>query len=139
MSRTYSPQQVAQFLKLLDVPLEYHAPGVEPSLQFLRVLHTHMISTIPFETLDLHYTKRRQIQLEPEGLFQKLVANGRGRGGYCLENNQLFLYMLRDLGFQVYPVGAKIRPRVDGVPQGEYMCWSVGGVEHKLLGNCIDT
>lgn len=125
MSRTYDSQQVAQFLTLLDVPSEYRAQDVAPSLQFLRVLHTHMLSTIPFETLDLHYTERRQIQLEPQALYQKLVASGRGRGGYCLENNQLFLYMLRDLGFHAYPVGAKIRPRVDGVPHGEYMCWSV--------------
>ena len=123
MAKTYTPAQVAQFLTLLDVPPKYRAIDTAPTLGFLRTLHTHMISTIPYETLDLHYSTNRQIQLDPVALFQKLVADGRGRGGYCLENNQLFLYMLRDLGFEAYPVGAKIRPRVDGVPQGEYMCW----------------
>lgn len=123
MSRTYVPEQVAQFLALLDIPERYRGDGTAPTLDFLRALQTHMISTIPYETLDLHYTTRRSIQLDPKDLFQKLVAGGRGRGGYCLENGQLFLYMLRDLGFHAYPVGAKIRPRVDGIPQGEYMCW----------------
>jgi arylamine N-acetyltransferase len=82
-----------------------------------------MISTIPSETLGLHYATQQEIQLDPKAIFDKVVVSGRGRGGYCLENNQLFLYVLRDLGFQASPVGARVWPRRDGVSQGEYMGW----------------
>ena len=123
MAPTYTPEQVNQFLDLLQVPSRFRGHGTATNLDFLRLLHTHMISTLPYETLELHYTQQRQIQMDPQALFQKLVADGRGRGGYCLENNQLFLYMLRDLGFDVYPVGAKVRPSPEAGTQGDYLCW----------------
>ncbi|OBT66902.1 hypothetical protein VE03_04221 [Pseudogymnoascus sp. 23342-1-I1] len=124
MARTFTRQQVVEFLALIDVPQEYRNPDdVPPNLSFLRVLHTHMISTVPYETLVLHYSPERRVRLDPQHLFQKIVRDGRGRGGYCLENNLFFLYMLRDLGFQIYPVGTKSRLRIDGVPQGEFQGW----------------
>lgn len=126
MERTYTDEQVGQFLALLDVPAQYRdLAKVEPSMDLLTTLHQHMISTVPFETLDLHYFAEHKIRLDPQDLFRKIVAAGCGRGGYCLENNQLLLYMLRDLGFDVIPAGGKARSRTDGIPQGEYMCWYV--------------
>jgi arylamine N-acetyltransferase len=111
---------------LIDVLPEYrNVDNVSPDLSFLRVLHTHMISTVPYETLVLHYSPARRARLDPQLLFQKIVRDKRGRGGYCLENNLFFLYTLRDLGFQVYPVGTKSKLRIDGVPQGDFQGWYV--------------
>lgn len=127
MERMYTEQQVGEFFALLDLPAEYRKPGnVSPSLDFLRVLHTHMISTVPYETLVLHYSPERHVRLDPQDLFQKIVGNHRGRGGYCLENNLFFLFILRDLGFQVYPVGTRSRTRLNGAPNGDFQGWYVG-------------
>ncbi|KAF5708497.1 arylamine n-acetyltransferase 2 [Fusarium globosum] len=106
MSAIYSEAQVAGFLKHLQVPQEFYV-GNEPILDhaFLKVLHQHMIATVPYDNLTLHYSSHRNITLEPQALYQKIVADGRGRGGYCMESNLFFCYMLRALGFQVYPVG----------------------------------
>lgn len=124
MARTYSEQELCDFLGLIEVPLQYRNPGsIVPSLDALRMLHTHMITTVPYETLGLHYSRERCINLDSQQLFQKIVRDKRGRGGYCLENNLLFLFILRDLGFRAYPVGAKSRLRIDGVPRGIYQGW----------------
>ena len=123
MAPVYTDAQVAQFLTHLQIPTEYYV-GNEPILDhaFLNVLHQHMITTVPYENLTLHYG-HRNITLEPEALFKKLVSDKRGRGGYCMENSLFFTYMLRALGFQAYPVGVRVRLRVDGVPRGGYPGW----------------
>jgi hypothetical protein len=62
----YTDQQVAEFLALLEVPSKYLSlDDVSPDLHFLRVLHTHMISTVPYETLILHYAPERRVDLSP--------------------------------------------------------------------------
>lgn len=40
-----------------------------------------------------------------------------------MENSIMFNHVLRALGWDVYTVGVKIRPRTNGVPQGEYIGW----------------
>src|SRR4051812_30275357 len=62
-------------------------------------------SAIPFENLDV--LLGRPIDLRPEALFDKLVT--RGRGGYCFEQNGLFLAVLEQLGFRVAPLSARVR------------------------------
>ena len=77
----------------------------QPDLTLLSALtaaHTH---SIPFENLDV--LLGRPISLEPDALFQKLVV--QRRGGYCFEQNGLFLEVLRELGFQVVPLSARVR------------------------------
>ena len=131
--RTYTREQVADFLTLLALPLKYRNPdNVTPGLSLLRALHTHMISTVPYETLSLHYSTDRRIHLDPQRLFQKIVGDRRGRGGYCLHNNLFFLFMLRDLGFHVYPVGVRSRTRIYGTPGGDFQGWYV--VETRARG-----
>ncbi|HKO52943.1 MAG TPA: arylamine N-acetyltransferase [Polyangiaceae bacterium] len=71
-------------------------------LSSLTAAHTQ---SIPFENLDV--LLGRPIALEPDALLQKLVIDGRG--GYCFEQNGLFLEVLRELGFQVAPISARVR------------------------------
>lgn len=83
------------------------------ALVWLRTLLTYAFAHIPFENLSLHYSAHRTININPHALFTKIVGDGsntgsRGRGGYCMENNTLLFTVLKTLGFDVYPVGARV-------------------------------
>ena len=77
----------------------------QPDLALLSALTAAHTQAIPFENLDV--LLGRPISLEPDALFQKLVVDRRG--GYCFEQNGLFLEVLRELGFQVTPISARVR------------------------------
>ena len=77
----------------------------QPDLALLSALTLAHTQAIPFENLDV--LLGRPISLEPDALFQKLVVDRRG--GYCFEQNGLFLEVLRELGFQVTPISARVR------------------------------
>jgi N-hydroxyarylamine O-acetyltransferase len=59
---------------------------------------------IPFENLDV--ILGRGISLDPDAVFDKLVT--AKRGGYCFEQNQLFLRALNALGFEARPLLARV-------------------------------
>jgi len=82
----------------------YHGP-YRADLRLLSALTAAHTQAIPFENLDV--LLGRPISLEPDALFQKLVIDRRG--GYCFEQNGLFLEVLRELGFQVAPISARVR------------------------------
>jgi N-hydroxyarylamine O-acetyltransferase len=79
------------------------AGGVE-ALHALSAAH---VGAIPFENLDV--LLGRPIELEPEALFEKIVV--RKRGGYCFEQNGLFLEVLQAMGFEASPLSARVRLR----------------------------
>jgi len=76
-----------------------------PDLATLRALHLAHASTIPFENLDIQMGL--PIRLDLASLQAKLVR--RRRGGYCFEQNGLFLAVLREVGFDVIPCEARVR------------------------------
>lgn len=78
-----------------------------------RLHHAHMLS-VPFENLDIHWG--RPIVLEEARLFEKLVT--RRRGGFCYEQNGLFAMVLRELGFKVDVLEARVGAKTweDGLP-----------------------
>jgi N-hydroxyarylamine O-acetyltransferase len=82
----------------------YSGPRV-PTLPVLHALTAAHSQTIPFENLDV--LLGRPIDLQPDAIFDKLVE-GR-RGGYCFEQNGLFLHALEALGFRVRPLSARVR------------------------------
>lgn len=69
-------------------------------------LHRHHAAAIPFENVDV--LLRRPIRLDLQALQAKLVT--ARRGGYCFEHNTLFAAVLRDLGFEVGTLEARVRP-----------------------------
>jgi len=82
----------------------YEGP-VAPTLAVLNdVMHAH-VQAIPFENLDV--LLRRDIDLTPDALHRKLVE--QRRGGYCFEQNGLFLLVLGAIGFTVTPLSARVR------------------------------
>ncbi|HEX4474144.1 MAG TPA: arylamine N-acetyltransferase [Polyangiaceae bacterium] len=82
-----------------------YAGPLEPTLSVLHALTAAHAEAIPFENLDV--LLGRPIDLADEGLFDKLVR--RRRGGYCFEQNGLFLRVLEAIGFSVTPLSARVR------------------------------
>ena len=75
-----------------------------PTIDFLVQIQRAHRRCIPFENLDIHLGK--SIDLAPKTIFEKLVVNQRG--GYCFEQNTLFLNALTSLGFAGRPALGRV-------------------------------
>jgi len=86
--------------------INYNKP-VKPDTGTLRGLQiAHMLS-VPFENLDI--SLGRKIDLSEPALWDKLVV--RKRGGFCYELNGLFAWLLREIGFRVTYLNARVYNR----------------------------
>lgn len=113
----------------LDVYLNYigyrgeRKPNLE-TLRALQVLHTELIS---FENLNplLKYP----VSLEIDKIMQKICLDARG--GYCFEQNALFLHILKLLGYNIKGLAARVLWNLpEGVlPARGHMLLLVGLVE----------
>jgi N-hydroxyarylamine O-acetyltransferase len=83
-----------------------------PDRETLNALQRAHRLAVTFENLDIPLG--RGIALAPERLFEKLVA-GR-RGGYCFEQNALFLLILEALGFEARPLLARVWLGAEATP-----------------------
>jgi N-hydroxyarylamine O-acetyltransferase len=83
-----------------------------PDAAGLAILQRAHRLAIPFENLDIPLG--RGIDIAPDAVFAKLVT-GR-RGGYCFEQNRIFLRALHALGFVARPLLARVWLLADGVP-----------------------
>jgi len=86
--------------------------AVTPDLKTLYVLHQRQHQTIPFENLDVIHGK--EIQLDEEALFSKLLLSDRG--GYCYELNGLLHLVLQAVGYDVEQKLARVH--LSGKPSG---------------------
>jgi len=124
MPSTYTPAQLDAYEDYISLPPRFRRASKAPlTAEYLTALHVHQISAIPYENLILHYSKEHAVSLDPQKVYQKIVTDARGRGGYCMELSLLFNRVLRGLGFRAYTAGVRIRPRVGGVPGGAYIGW----------------
>ena len=82
-----------------------HRGSRQPTLPVLNALMAAHVQAIPFENLDV--LLGAGVDLAPDAVFDKLVR--RRRGGYCVEQNGLFLQVLTALGFAVRPLSARVR------------------------------
>ena len=73
-------------------------------LRTLRALHRAHLLNVPFENLDI--ALRRPIVLDEQSLYRKVVDCGRG--GFCYELNGLFAALLREIGFNVDLLSARV-------------------------------
>ena len=73
-------------------------------LSTLREIHRLHPAAIPFENIDV--LAGDGIDLAMDRIVDKLI--GRGRGGYCFEQNWLLMTALRELGFDVEPLMARV-------------------------------
>ncbi|XP_075037546.1 arylamine N-acetyltransferase, pineal gland isozyme NAT-3-like [Mixophyes fleayi] len=94
-----------------------------PSLSALRELHRHHVLSVPFESLSIHSGEK--IILDTNWIYEKIVL--RKRGGFCCENNGLFLWVLQELGYQPLVLSARVRDTTSGVygPSFDHMILTV--------------
>jgi N-hydroxyarylamine O-acetyltransferase len=83
--------------------INYDGPTT-PDAETLRRLQLAHLYSVPFENLSIH--SHEPIELSDDALFEKMVV--RKRGGFCYEDNGLFAWLLRSLGFDVAMLSARV-------------------------------
>ena len=78
--------------------------ALEPTAATLWALHQAHLLAVPFENLDIHLN--RPIILDETAFYQKII--GQQRGGFCYELNGLFAALLRELGFDITLLSARV-------------------------------
>jgi N-hydroxyarylamine O-acetyltransferase len=86
-----------------------------PTSDTLRDLHVAHMRTVPFENLDI--SLGREIICDEQRFLDKIVD--QRRGGFCYELNGAFAALLRELGFSVSLLSARVS-REDGSASAEF-------------------
>src|SRR5512133_828868 len=81
-----------------------YSQSVKPDVQTLHGLQLAHMLTVPFENLDIGL--RRPIRLDRQALWHKIVV--QRRGGFCYELNGLFAHLLKEIGYQVIFLNARV-------------------------------
>lgn len=81
-----------------------YSGSLDVTHEVLTALQKAFLYNVPFENLDIH--ARIPITLDPHRFYQKIVQNGRG--GFCYECNSVFYQLLRQLGFDVHFIAARM-------------------------------
>lgn len=76
----------------------------EPDLATLKLIHKLHVMSIPFENLSIHCGEK--IVMDLEIIFDKIVNHSRG--GWCLENNFLFSWVLQKMGYNSMMLGSRV-------------------------------
>jgi hypothetical protein len=137
----YTPDQVDAYLRHIGMPETQFASAVrsqpsfargkEHGLPFIEALMRCHLTKIPFENLSLHYSKNPHATLDPGELFDRMVADPKGRGGHCMQMNGLVGNMLRSIGFEVMSTAARTNTACQAVamapnyPGPSYNPWLV--------------
>jgi len=81
-----------------------YAKPVKPDADTLHGLQLAHLHKVPFENLDIRL--KRVIQINEPAIWNKVVVNGRG--GFCYELNGLFAWLLKQIGFEVTYLNARV-------------------------------
>jgi N-hydroxyarylamine O-acetyltransferase len=84
-----------------------YSQALKPDVQTLQGLHSAHMLAVPFENLDIGL--KRPIRLTEEALWNKIVL--QKRGGFCYELNGLFAWLLKQIGFDVTYLNARVYNR----------------------------
>lgn len=93
-----------EFLPRYLARIGYDGP-VEPTLDVLTALQAAHIATIPFEAIDV--LTGAGVNIAAEAIDAKLIR--QRRGGYCFEQNGLFLRVLEEIGFAAEGLLGRVR------------------------------
>ena len=92
----------------MDIPVYLtrlrYSKSVKPDAETLHGLQLAHLLNVPFENLDIGL--KRPIQLSEEALWEKIIV--RKRGGFCYELNGLFAWLLKQIGFDVTYLNARV-------------------------------
>lgn len=88
--------------------------SVKADTQTLYGLHLAHMLAVPFENLDIGL--KRPIHIDEQSIWDKIIVNKRG--GFCYELNGLFAWLLKQIGFDVTYLNARVynqegRPGID--------------------------
>jgi N-hydroxyarylamine O-acetyltransferase len=86
--------------------IQYFKP-IKRDAQTLQELQLAHMRNVPFENLDIGL--KRPIHLTEEALWDKIIVHKRG--GFCYELNGLFAWLLREIGFDVTYLNARVYNR----------------------------
>lgn len=123
LATTYSQEQIDKYFSFIGFDDHHNLKSSGGNnIPYLNRLIKSQLQSIPFESLDIHFSKSRTICLDHQYLFDKFINPGNHRVGYCLENNLFFGIVLRSLGYEVLHVGGRVNraavsvdARCDGV------------------------
>lgn len=82
----------------------FHGSMDKLDLGTLKLIHKQHVMSVPFENLSIHCGER--ITMDIEAIFNKIVRCSRG--GWCLENNLLFGWLMRELGYNTTMLGSRV-------------------------------
>ena len=82
----------------------HYSKPIKPDAQTLQGLQSAHMLSVPFENLDIGL--KRPISLTEGALWNKIVV--RKRGGFCYELNGLFASLLKEIGFNVTYLNARV-------------------------------
>ena len=74
------------------------------TLPTLCTIHKLHVMTVPFENLSIHCGEK--ITMDLKVIYKKIVLDHRG--GWCCENNLLFSWVLREMGYKFTTLGARV-------------------------------
>lgn len=94
----------AAFLPRYLARIGYRGP-VAPAMEVLAALQAAHIAAIPFEAIDA--LTGAGVDIGADAVDAKLI--GQRRGGYCFEQNGLFLRVLRAIGFDAEGLIGRVR------------------------------
>lgn len=94
--------------------ISYTGP-TEPTADVLKAIHRAHMMAVPFENLDIQLG--RKIICDESSAIHKVVE--RRRGGFCYELNGAFSALLRELGFKITLLSARVA-RQDGSYGAEF-------------------
>lgn len=99
--------------------------NIVPDGELLKKLHFAHCTTVPYENLDI--IRGIPLRLNDEGLFQKVVEEGKG--GYCFELNGLFAWLLRQLGYKVTEFASRYLRGESSIPMRRHRVLKVEAVD----------
>ncbi|KAJ3107429.1 hypothetical protein HDU96_007877 [Phlyctochytrium bullatum] len=134
--------ELLAFLRRIRFPLHLLPPTTPlppPTLPTLHLIHRGLQLAVPYENLSVYHSpvwtsqesgwdlpwkdtpaeelaqktrfEERPIRIGDEEVFRKIV--GEGRGGFCLELNGIYAWALKELGFNVRKLSAKVILSID--------------------------
>jgi N-hydroxyarylamine O-acetyltransferase len=90
--------------------------STEPLPEVLSALQRQHLLHVPFENLDIHY----KVTIDPANSYTKVVL--MERGGFCYGLNGLFYELLKEMGFVVKLVSARVYDSEKGYgPEFDHM------------------
>ncbi|KAL1007470.1 hypothetical protein UPYG_G00087230 [Umbra pygmaea] len=82
----------------------FHGQFSKPDLETLNQVHKHHVMSVPFENFSIHCGEK--ITMDLQLIFTKIVRSNRG--GWCCENNFLFSWVLKEMGYNPVMLGSRV-------------------------------